>query len=433
MINSRVRRPLALLIGVSLGSVAVTLVIVFFAANLRTPEAKVEHRIEHLYGIRDPLFQREMSALLGPTIVSGNEIQALQNGDEIFPAMLAAIREAKSTIDFETYIYWSGNTGAEFAEALIERAKAGVKVHLMLDWVGSVKMDAALLSSMRHAGIEVERYHAVHWYSLGTLNNRTHRKVLIVDGRIGFTGGVGIADQWAGHAQDPDHWRDSHFRIEGPVVAQMQAAFLDNWIKTTGRVLHGEEYFPTLAARGEKQMQMFMSSPAGGSASMRLMYLTAITAATSSIDIEAAYFIPDRLMTSELIKARRRGVRVRILLPDKHIDSETVRVATKIAWGPLLENGAEIYEYDPTMLHCKMLIFDRVMVSVGSTNFDMRSFELNDEASLNVYDEAFALQMSQVFERDMAASSPYSYQQWQHRPWTQKLAERVLVPIRSQL
>ena len=433
MINSRVRRPLALLIGVSLGSVAVTLVIVFFAANLRTPEAKVEHRIEHLYGIRDPLFQREMSALLGPTIVSGNEIQALQNGDEIFPAMLAAIREAKSTIDFETYIYWSGNTGAEFAEALIERAKAGVKVHLMLDWVGSVKMDAALLSSMRQAGIEVERYHAVHWYSLGTLNNRTHRKVLIVDGRIGFTGGVGIADQWAGHAQDPDHWRDSHFRIEGPVVAQMQAAFLDNWIKTTGRVLHGEEYFPTLAARGEKQMQMFMSSPAGGSASMRLMYLTAITAATSSIDIEAAYFIPDRLMTSELIKARRRGVRVRILLPDKHIDSETVRVATKIAWGPLLENGAEIYEYDPTMLHCKMLIFDRVMVSVGSTNFGMRSFELNDEASLNVYDEAFALQMSQVFERDMAAASPYSYQQWQHRPWTQKLAERVLVPIRSQL
>lgn len=433
MINSRVRRPLALLIGVSLGSVAVTLVIVFFAANLRTPEAKVEHRIEHLYGIRDPLFQREMSALLGPTIVSGNEIQALQNGDEIFPAMLAAIREAKSTIDFETYIYWSGNTGAEFAEALIERAKAGVKVHLMLDWVGSVKMDAALLSSMRQAGIEVERYHAVHWYSLGTLNNRTHRKVLIVDGRIGFTGGVGIADQWAGHAQDPDHWRDSHFRIEGPVVAQMQAAFLDNWIKTTGRVLHGEEYFPTLAARGEKQMQMFMSSPAGGSASMRLMYLTAITAATSSIDIEAAYFIPDRLMTSELIKARRRGVRVRILLPDKHIDSETVRVATKIAWGPLLENGAEIYEYDPTMLHCKMLIFDRVMVSVGSTNFDMRSFELNDEASLNVYDEAFALQMSQVFERDMAAASPYSYQQWQHRPWTQKLAERVLIPIRSQL
>jgi cardiolipin synthase len=433
LINSRVRRPLALLIGVSLGSVAVTLVIVFFAANLRTPEAKVEHRIEHLYGIRDPLFQREMSALLGPTIVSGNEIQALQNGDEIFPAMLAAIREAKSTIDFETYIYWSGNTGAEFAEALIERAKAGVKVRLMLDWVGSVKMDAALLSSMRQAGIEVERYHAVHWYSLGTLNNRTHRKVLIVDGRIGFTGGVGIADQWAGHAQDPDHWRDSHFRIEGPVVAQMQAAFLDNWIKTTGRVLHGEEYFPTLAARGEKQMQMFMSSPAGGSASMRLMYLTAITAATSSIDIEAAYFIPDRLMTSELIKARRRGVRVRILLPDKHIDSETVRVATKIAWGPLLENGAEIYEYDPTMLHCKMLIFDRVMVSVGSTNFDMRSFELNDEASLNVYDEAFALQMSQVFERDMAAASPYSYQQWQHRPWTQKLAERVLIPIRSQL
>jgi cardiolipin synthase len=180
-------------------------------------------------------------------------------------------------------------------------------------------------------------------------------------------------------------------------------------------------------------MQMFMSSPSGGSASMRLMYLTAITAAESSIDIEAAYFVPDPLMTGELIKARRRGVRIRILLPDKHIDSETVRVASKRAWGPLLESGAEIYEYDPTMLHCKMLIFDGLMVSVGSTNFDMRSFELNDEASLNVYSDVFAGEMTAVFEKDMASANRYSFEQWQHRPWLQKIAERILIPIRSQL
>jgi cardiolipin synthase len=178
---------------------------------------------------------------------------------------------------------------------------------------------------------------------------------------------------------------------------------------------------------------MFISSPAGGSASMRLMYLTAITAAQSTIDIEAAYFVPDPLMTGELIKARRRGVQIRILLPGKHIDSETVRVASKRGWGPLLEMGVEIYEYEPTMLHCKMLIFDRAVVSVGSTNFDMRSFELNDEASLNVYDDEFAAQMTQVFEDDLTSAKSYSFQQWQHRSWTQKMAERVLIPIRSQL
>jgi cardiolipin synthase A/B len=224
-----------------------------------------------------------------------------------------------------------------------------------------------------------------------------------------------------------------HFQIEGPVVAQFQAAFLDNWIKTTGRVLTGKTYFPELPAVGELKMHMFMSSPAGGSESMRLMYLMAITAAEESIDIEAAYFIPDPLMTRELIKARSRGVKIRILLPDKHIDSETVRIATKRAWGPLLESGVEIHEYEPTMLHCKMLIFDHYMVSVGSTNFDMRSFELNDEASLNVYDADFSSRMTRVFEEDLKTSTPYDYASWRQRPWLEKIAEWVLIPIRSQL
>lgn len=414
-------------------SVAATLVIGVVVINFRTPEKRVQHQVRHLYGIADPQFEREMGTLLGPAIVLGNKIAALENGDEIFPAMLGAIRGAKSTINFETYIYWSGRTGEEFARSLSERARAGVKVHLMLDWLGSEKISSQLLSDMRDAGVEIERYHALHWYSLGKLNNRTHRKVLIVDGAVGFTGGVGIADEWAGHAQDPDHWRDIHFQIEGPVVAQFQAAFLDNWIKTTGRVLNGDPYFPQLGHVGELKMHMFMSSPAGGSESMRLMYLMAITAAEQSIDIEAAYFIPDDLMTRELIKARSRGVRIRILVPDKHIDSETVRIATKRAWGPLLRSGVEIHEYDPTMLHCKMLIFDHYMVSVGSTNFDMRSFELNDEASLNVYDAEFARQMTEVFEEDLKTSTPYDYSRWQQRPWVERFAEIVLIPIRSQL
>jgi cardiolipin synthase A/B len=414
-------------------TISVTLVIAVVIVNFHTPEEKIEHQVRHLYGVLEPQFEREMGTLLGPAILPGNRITALQNGDEIFPAMLKAIRSAQHTVDFETYIYWSGKTGDEFAEALIDRASAGVKVHLMLDWLGSEKIAPQLLKAMKKAGVEIERYHALHWYSLGKLNNRTHRKVLIIDGQIGFTGGVGIADQWTGLAQDPDHWRDMHFQVEGPVVAQFQAAFLDNWIKTTGRVLNGETYFPPLAPAGTLKMHMFISSPAGGSESMRLMYLMAITAAERSIDIEAAYFIPDALMSRELVKARGRGVRIRILVPDKHIDSETVRIATKRAWGPLLKSGVEIYEYDPTMLHCKMLIFDHYMVSVGSTNFDMRSFELNDEASLNVYDAEFANRMTEVFEADLKMSTPFDYQQWQQRPALEKVSEVVLIPIRSQL
>jgi cardiolipin synthase len=414
-------------------AVVATLAVVLLVSNFHTPEKKIQHQVHHLYGVLDPQFEREMGTLLGPAILPGNRIMALQNGDEIFPAMLKAIRAAEHTINFETYIYWSGHIGEEFAQALIERVRAGVKVHLMLDWLGSEKMAPQLVRQMRDAGVEIERYHALHWFSLGKLNNRTHRKVLIVDGKIAFTGGVGIADEWTGHAQDPDHWRDLHFLVEGPVVAQFQAAFLDNWIKTTGRVLNGETYFPPLAPAGDLKMHMFVSSPEGGSESMRLMYLMAITAAEQSIDIEAAYFIPDTLMSRELIKAQARGVRIRILLPGKHMDSETVRIATKRAWGPLLESGVEIHEYEPTMLHCKMLIFDHRMVSVGSTNFDMRSFELNDEASLNVYDAGFAKRMTEVFEEDLRASTPYDLPRWRQRSWLEKVAEIILIPIKSQL
>ncbi len=414
-------------------SILGTLVAVTIVLNFRKPEKEPQHRVERLHNIVDPQFRREMGILLGPAIVPGNRIHVLQNGDEIFPAMLEAIAAAQRTITCETYIYWSGSIGERFAKALSERARAGVKVHLMLDWVGGEKISAQSVARMKADGVEVERYHAVHWYSLGRLNNRTHRKVLIVDGLVSFTGGVGIADQWTGHAQDPAHWRDMHFKVTGPVAAQMQAAFLDNWIKTTGHVLHGDAYFPPIEASGDLDMQMFISSPEGGSDSMRLMYLTAITAAQRSIDMEAAYFVPDRLMIRELIGARARAVRIRLLVPGGHIDAKIVGIASKHEWGPLLECGVEIHVYEPTMLHCKMLIFDDYMVSVGSTNFDMRSFELNDEASLNVYDAHFARQMKAVFEKDLESSTRYTLAHWQRRPWRERFAEIVVNPLRSQL
>jgi len=414
-------------------TVVTTLVVVLLLINLHTPEKEIRHQVDHCHDIADPRFRREMGALLGPAIVGGNRIAPLQNGDEIFPSMLAAISAARQSITFETYIYWSGDMGTRFAHALIERSRAGVSAHVMLDWLGSEKVDGELIRCMRSAGVEIERYHPLRWFNAARLNNRTHRKVLVCDGKVGFTGGVGIADQWKGHAQDPHHWRDMHFRVEGPVVGQMQAAFLDNWIKTTGNVLHGDAYFPDLDECGDVYMQLFISSPSGGSASMRLMYLTAITAAARSIDIAAAYFIPDPLMTEELIKAARRGVRIRVLVPDRYTDSEVVRIMAKREWGRLLSSGVEIHQYEPTMLHTKMLIFDQFMVSVGSTNFDSRSFELNDEASLNVYDREFAREMTSVFEVDLQHSRQYDLRAWRRRGLRERAAELVILPIRGQL
>lgn len=412
---------------------AITVLAVVLAMNFSTPEKKIERRIEHRHAIADPQFRREMSVLLGPAILPGNHVTDYENGDEIFPAMLGAIASAQKTITFETYIYWSGDIGRKFELALSERARAGVRVHLLVDWVGSIKMDEEMLQSMQDAGVQVERYRPLHWYNLGRMNNRTHRKLLVIDGKVGFTGGVGIADQWTGHAQDPDHWREAHFRIEGPAVAQIQSAFNDNWIKTTGTLLNGPDYFPPLERVGDMDAHLFIASPAGGSESMHLMYLSAIAAAEHTIDLTASYFVPDELIMTALVAARKRGVRVRVLLPGKHIDSETVRLSSKASWGELLEAGIEIHEYQPTMLHVKLLIVDGELVSLGSTNFDIRSFRLNDEASLNVYDRGFAARMTEVFEADMEHAVQYSHDMWERRPLREKLAEKFVRPIRSQL
>lgn len=403
------------------------------ARNFSTPEKALASLVPHTHALTDAQFQREMGVLLGPAVLPGNRITALQDGDEIFPDMLAAIAGARRSITFETYIYWSGTVGQQFADALAERARAGVSVLVTIDWLGSVKMDDALLQQMRQAGVLVERYRPLNWYNLDRINKRTHRKLLVVDGRIGYTGGVGIADQWNGKAQDPDHWRDSHFRIEGPVVAQLQAAFNDNWIKMTGTTLSGEAYFPPLASAGRSPAHLFLASPQGGSQSRHLMYLMGITAATASIDLEASYFVPDALLIQALLEARRRGVAIRILVPGEHIDSDTVRLSSRADWGPLLAAGIQIAEYQPTMLHVKMLIIDNLLVSVGSTNFDIRSFRLNDEASLNVYDPEFATAMTAVFERDWAHGRVYGLAMWENRPLREKFMQTVVAPLKSQL
>ena len=407
-------------------TVIVTLVAGLLFANFAGTEKKVESDIPHLYATEDPQFIRSMGMMLGPAIVDGNKAQELLNGDQIFPAMVDAIKSAKKTVLFETYIYWSGDIGNQFAEALADRAKNGVKCHVLLDWLGSYKADASLIRKMTDAGVEVEKYHPLRWYNLGRINNRTHRKLLIVDGAVGFTGGVGIAPEWTGNAQDPDHWRDSHFRIEGPVVAQMQGVMLDNWAKTTGKVLHGADYFPALRPVGTQNAQVFSSSPNGGSESMLMMYLLAITAAAKTIDLSSAYFVPDEITRKAIVMAVKRGVKVRIITPGVHMDAETVRHASRGLWGPILEAGAEMYEYQPTMYHVKAMIVDGLLTSVGSTNFDVRSFRLNDEANLNIYDRGFAQRQTQVFEEDLKQSRRITYENWLARPALVKVHERFL-------
>jgi cardiolipin synthase len=424
----RIKRSVVVLI-----TCIATLVAGLLVLNFSPGEKKIDTQLTRMYDTDDPQFRRSLGVLLGPPIIEGNKAEVLLNGDQIFPAMLAAIRSAQKSVSFETYIYWEGTIGREFTEALSERARAGVKVHVLLDWIGSMKIDDASLDRMREAGVEVHRYHKPVWWKLARLNNRTHRKLLIVDGKIGFTGGVGIADKWRGHAQDPDHWRDTHFRVEGPVVGQMQAVFNDNWTKATGAVLDGPLYFPALQPRGGMPAQMFSSSPTGGSESMHLMYLLAITAARHTIHLSNSYFVPDELALKALIAAAKRGVDVRIITPGPIIDSDIVRAASRERWGELLAAGIRMAEYQPTMYHVKALIVDSLLVSVGSTNFDNRSFILNDEANLNILDAGFAKQQEAIFDDDWKHAREVTLRAWENRPFREKIGGKLADLVGAQL
>lgn len=417
------------IIGAAAGGALLTLII----QNFTTSEKKIAYGIAPDFGIADPQFRNVVNTLLGPPLVSGNRIGALQNGDAIFPAMLSAIRTAERSICFETYIYWSGEIGREFSEALAERAQAGVQVKIILDGLGTGKLEHALIDRMREAGAIVERYHPISWWTLPRINNRTHRKLLIVDGRIGFTGGVGIADQWRGDAQDERHWRDSHFRVEGPVVAQMQAVFMDNWLKTRAEVLHSEAFFPPIPDAGGLPMQVFRSSPDEGSESARLMYLLSIAAARRTLRIANAYFVPDDLAVRTLCAAAQRGVRIQVIVPGPLVDTKITRRASRARWGPLLQAGIEIHEFQPTMFHCKVMVVDDLWVSVGSTNFDSRSFRLNAEANLNILDGAFAAEQIAVFEGDLRRSRRITHDAWRARPLGERCSELLALLVRSQL
>lgn len=417
---------------IAAGAALATFIVVIALLNLLNPQKELEYIILGSDSVDSPHFARVLGNLMGPSFVDGNKITGLYNGEQIFPAMLDAIKSAQHSITFESYIYWSGKIGAEFADSLSQRAKAGVKVHVLIDWLGSQKIDQSYIDRMRDAGVEVQRYHSLHWYNVSRMNNRTHRKILVVDGKIGFTGGVGIADEWDGNGLDPKRWRDSHYKVEGPAVRQMQSSFMDNWLKTRPEVRQSTDYFPEIAAVGKSAAQMFKSSSREGGSSVRIMYLIAIAAAQKTLHIESAYFVPDETTINEIIKARHRGVKVQLIVPGPYTDSMIVRHASREQWGPLLESGVEIFEYQPALFHCKLFVVDGTFVSVGSTNLDERSFRLNDEANLNVIDSEFATAEINNFNADLKRSKAVTLEQWKQRTLTDKIIEKAMILFRSQ-
>ncbi|MEO5717647.1 MAG: phospholipase D-like domain-containing protein [Chthoniobacterales bacterium] len=372
--------------------------------NSFSESKKIRESIQPLDSAASPSFRQAIGSLLSGSFVPGNNIVTLVNGDQIFPAMLGGIRSAKQTINFETYVFWDSPIAKQISEALAERASAGVKVNVILDAQGTNKMGSENLSRMRNAGVQVEKYHSLFWWDIRRFNNRTHRKLLIVDGKTAFIGGVGIASEWMGNAESPEHWRDNHYQITGPVVAQIQGIFMDNWLKTRGSVLHGPEYFPPLSPTGPYLAQAFKSSPRQGDIDLHLLYLLSITSAQKTLRIENAFFLPDDKTRAALIAAAGRGVKVEVVSPGKHIDQKLVRISSKRHWATMLRAGIKLYEYQPTMLHVKLMIVDDIFVSVGSGNFDNRSIRLNDEANLNVVDRGFAAQQTKLFEMDKRRS-----------------------------
>ena len=393
----------------------------------------MRYHMRHQFGVHDLAFLQTMHALTGAPLSTGNRVEILKNGVQIFPAMLAAIRGARKTLNLEFYIYWDGEVGRLFAEALAERSRAGVAVKVILDAVGSAQMSHSLIDFMQRNGVDVEWYHPLRWYTLSRFNHRTHRKLLIVDGTIGFSGGVGIADDWLGDADRKDHWRDTVARVEGPVVTQMQFAFMDNWVKSRGELLTGLDYFPSIEPRGNHVAQVIKSSPSEGSSTVKLLYIESMVSAQQRIWISNAYFVPDKDTIRALEGAVRRGVDVRVIVPGEHVDVPIVRQASRLHYDALLRRGIRIWEYEPTMMHAKTMVVDGIWTTVGSSNFDERSFRLNDEVNVNIYDAGIAAQMETMFQEDLARSEEIKLRPWLRRPRFSKIKERISGLLKPQL
>lgn len=371
--------------------------------------------------------------LTGSAILPGNRVQVLQNGDGFFPPLFADISWARQSIHLETYVWWDGEVCKRLAYALARKAKSGVEVRVTLDASGSHRGDDELFDMMKENGVKIALYHPVRFADLGLVNQRTHRKMVIVDSRVAYVFGHGIAEEWTGHGQDEKHWRDTGVRLEGPIVNSVQAVFAENWVDTTAEVLIGDKYFPVQPSVGSVRAHMTASSPHGGVSNMELLDKMAIASAQKRLVIQNPYFIPDQELVDLLAQAVRRGVDVRLMIPGQVTDSSVVRHAGHRHIAQLLEKGIKVFEYQRTLSHEKIMIVDGVWSLVGSTNFDDRSLDINDEASVGLIDSSVAAQLEAAFARDLRDSRQIDAAGWNDRPLWHKAVDRLSYMLNEQL
>jgi cardiolipin synthase len=385
----------------------------------------INYRVEARQDACSPEFSYKLVATSQAVFYRGNRVEVLANGTAFYPAMLRAISTAAQSVNLECYIFQGGKIANQFADALVERATAGVKVTIVADAIGSARMGVALVARLRSAGCRIEFYQPLRWYRLARLNNRTHRELLIVDGRMAFIGGAGIADWWAVADGTTKPWRDTMARIEGPVVTAIQGVFVENWLECCGEILIGDEYFPPLSPVGDTTALVVKSSPSDRATISRVVFQLLIDASCREVLIATPYFLPDKALRRLLAETVGRGVRLSVLVPGANTDQRWVRLASRRMYGGLLGAGVRIFEYEQAMIHAKSLIVDETWGVLGTTNIDNRSFEHNDEVNIVMRDEAIARRLITDYNRDVGDSREITLESWQHRPLWEKLIGTV--------
>jgi cardiolipin synthase len=374
-----------------------------------------------------PEFLRVVESLADSKVNTCTRVEVLTNGEIYYDAELQALRAARSSINLEAYIFQKGEVTRRFLEVLTERARAGVEVRLVLDALGSFTSWDSYFKELTEAGGRVAWYHPLRWQTIARVNNRTHRELIVIDGRVGFVGGSGFADHWLVGRENHPRWRDTMFRVEGDAVASLQGTFAENWVEASGEILSGGDFFPVCDATSRASALVVNSSPsAGRSTHARMLYQTLLASAQKSVLITTPYFLPDWSARAEMIRAvRERGVRVEIVVPGAKSDHLLTRRSSRRLFGDLLEAGAEIYEYQPSMMHAKTMVVDGVWSVVGSTNFDNRSFGLNDEVNLAAFDPELAARLAKDFARDRADSRAVTLDEWRRRPLAERAHEQL--------
>ncbi len=402
--------------------------------SLSTPqESPPQYGLDHGIEVGSQDFLDTMAGSADIPFLPGNTLKLLNNGDRFYPAMLQDIEQAERSITVEAYIYWAGEVGITFAKAFAAAAQRGLKVKLLLDAVGSQSIGNEIIKILADGRCHLAWYNPIRITRLRRINNRTHRKSLIVDGCIGYTGGAGIADHWTGDAQDGEHWRDMQIRIEGPAVRPLQSGFAHNWLECTGELVTGPDFYPTLTAVGPLALQTIMSSPETGASSVRVMYVLAISAARKTIDIANPYFVPDHVSIDLFRDAVKRGVRVRVMVAGSSNDTMVTRLNSLRLYGALLKAGVQVFEYNRTMMHHKIMVVDGLWSTVGTTNFDNRSFSHNEENNVCVCDEGVAAELTATYERDVAVCEVITLAGWKKRGLPLKTAEALASFVQDQV